>query len=152
MGQEGAREAGLEPAVGDRVHHGDLGRDLERVVEGRQDRARDQPGGLGPLGGGRQEDHRVGAVTAVMVEIVLDDADVAVAIAVHQVDQRQALVEIDVGRLVLGPHVGKELDPEFHRGTLAGIPRGRKARMFVYKTFCLIRHRACRIVHRIIER
>ena len=41
--QERAREADLEAAAGDRVHHPDLAGELERIVEHRQHRAGDQP-------------------------------------------------------------------------------------------------------------
>ena len=66
----------------DRIEHRDLAGELERVVEDRQHRAGDQPRSLRALRRGGEEDDRVGAVAAIGMEIVLDGADMAPAVAI----------------------------------------------------------------------
>ena len=85
--QKGAGEAHLEPPAGDRIQHADLAGQLERVVEHRQHRPGHHARGPAALRGGGQEDDRVGAVAAVSVEVVLDRADVGVAVLVAQLAQ-----------------------------------------------------------------
>jgi hypothetical protein len=77
--QERARETDVEPAVADRVEFRDLSRQLERVVEGRDARAGYQARGLRALRGSGEEEQRIGAVAAIVVKVVLDDANVRVA-------------------------------------------------------------------------
>ena len=74
--QEGAREADIEATATDRIQHADLAGELQRVVEDRQHSTRNQPRVAGALSGGSEEQHRVGAVPAVVMKIMLDNADV----------------------------------------------------------------------------
>ncbi len=110
--QEGAREAHVEPPVRYGVEHADLAGELERVVEGREHRARDQAGLGRALRRGREEDDGVGAVAAVGVEVVLDRAHVGVAEVVTEA--RERLLPVVAPRLQLRAYVGKELDAELH--------------------------------------
>ena len=119
MRQEGARETRLHAALRDRIQHGDLAGELERVVEYRQHRAGDQARRLGALGRGGEENDRVGRIAAVRVEIMLDRADMAPAVAVAKIDQPQAFVEILRAAFLLRPDTGEELHPEIH-GALPG--------------------------------
>ena len=94
MGQEGAGEADIKAAVAQRVRHRDLAGELQWVVERRQHRPGDKPGMARALRGGGEEQEGVGAVAAVGVKVVLDRADMAVAILVAQVDQPQRLLPV----------------------------------------------------------
>ena len=114
MRQEGAREARLDPTVRDGVEHGDLGRHLERMVEDRQKRAGDETRSCRALRRRRQEHDRVRAVAAIAVEIMLDGADMAVAELVHQIDEAERFVPIDLRRLLLRAGIRKKLEPEMH--------------------------------------
>ena len=125
--QEGAREADLEPAAGDRVEHADLARELERVVEHGQHGASDQPRLAGALGGGGEKEHRIGAVAAIAMEIVLDDPHMAVAEPVAQPDQFEAFREILRAGLLPRPDIRKELHAEFHGRLLRRTPPARFA-------------------------
>src|SRR6185437_4200038 len=113
--QEGAREADIEPPVADRVEHADLAGELQRVVEDGKHRAGDQPHAPCALRGGGQEQHGVGAVAAVIVEIMLDDAGMGEAESFGFLGDVERFGEIVARRFLLGLHVGKELDAEFHR-------------------------------------
>ncbi len=117
--QERAREPDFESSARDRVEHADLAGELERMVEHRQHRAGDQARASRPLGGGGEEDDRVRAVAAVLVEVVLDGADVGESQRVAQGDQVETLGEVAVRRLGVGADVGEELNPELHGGGAA---------------------------------
>ena len=69
------------------------------------------------LRGGGQEDQRVGAVSAIAVEIVLDDTHVPVIELIAAVNQRQAFFEILLARLLRRTHRRKKMDAEFHGAT-----------------------------------
>src|SRR6516225_506402 len=73
--QEGAREADIEPSVADRVEHADFAGELQRVVEDRQYGPGYQTCAAGALGGSSEEQHRVGAVAAIVMKIMFDDAN-----------------------------------------------------------------------------
>ena len=72
--QERAREPDIDPAAGNAVEHGDLARELERMVEHRQHRPGDEAHRLRALRHGGEKDDRVRAVAAVAGEVVLDGA------------------------------------------------------------------------------
>jgi hypothetical protein len=74
--QKSPREPDIEAPAADRVQHADLAGELERVVEYRQDRARHQTGTMRTLRGRGQKEHRVRAVAAIVMKIMLDDANV----------------------------------------------------------------------------
>ena len=63
--QECARESDIEPSARNAVEHGDLARELERVIEHRQHRAGDQTDRLRALRHGGEKDDRVRAVAAI---------------------------------------------------------------------------------------
>ena len=88
------------------------------MVEGRQYRAGHQPRSPCPLRRGREKHDRVRAVAAVMVEIVLDDADMAEAQPVGFLGKVERFLEILFPRFLLGPHIGKELHAELHQRPL----------------------------------
>src|SRR5438477_13048158 len=85
------------------------------MVEGRQYRAGHQPRSPCPLRRRREKHDRVRAVATVMVEIVLDDADMAEAQPVGFLGEVERFLEILFPRFLLGPHTGKELHAELHR-------------------------------------
>src|SRR6185437_5386295 len=103
-----------QPAVGDRVEHGDLAGELQRVVEDRQHRAGDQLRLLAALGCGRQEQQRIGRIAAIRVEIMLHGADMAPAVGIGELAESQAFVEILLARFLRRADIGKELHPEIH--------------------------------------
>ena len=135
--QERARKADVEPAVADPVDFGDFGRELERVVEGRDACPGYQPRGLRALRGGREKQQRVWAVAAIVMKVVLDRADVRVAERLRALDDLEAVAVVLRRRLVLRAYVGKELHAEFHRGLLLrgrGFARGRAERLHMIET------------------
>src|SRR5579859_6318995 len=125
--QEGAGEADIEAPARDRVEHRDLTRQLQRVIERRQHRAGDEPRPLSALRRGGEEDDRVGAIAAIVVEVMLDDADVRVAEAVRLFGNVERLAEILLSRAILGSHVGEELHAELHSPPPPQVLFGRDA-------------------------
>ena len=109
--QEGAREPDIEPARAERIEHADLAGELERMIEYRQHGAGDHAGGPGTLRGGRQEHDRIGRIAAPVMEIVLYDPHMGVAVDVAEIDQAQGIVEILPGRLRSGDASGKNCMP-----------------------------------------
>src|SRR5205807_6155407 len=95
----------------------DLAGQFQRVVEGRQHRTGDKPRPAWALGRRREKHDRVGAVAAVIMKIMLDDADMAEAEAVGFLGQVERLLKISFGRFLLGPDIGKELHAELHDRT-----------------------------------
>ena len=79
MRQKCTGKPDIEPPATDRVEHADLAGELERMVEDRQNRPGDQTSPARALGGSRQKNHRVRAVAAIIMEIMLDDPDVSEA-------------------------------------------------------------------------
>src|SRR6266542_3513741 len=129
VGQEGAGEADVQAAVREVVEHGELARQLDRVVERRDDRPGDQPHPPGPLGGGGQEGDRVRAVAAPRGEIVLDRLDVAVAELLGLLAKLEALVVEGRTGLLVRRDRGEEVDPELHTiSAVSGSPSGRPSR------------------------
>jgi hypothetical protein len=115
MRQKSARKADIEPPAGNRVEHRDLTRKLQRVVERRQHRTSHQACPHGALRRGSEEDDRVGAVAAVIVKVVLDDADMGETEAVGFLREVERLAEILLGRTILRPHIREKLHAELHR-------------------------------------
>ena len=114
MRQESAGKANVQPAIAQCVQHRELAGKLQRIVEGRQHGAGDEARALGELRRRREEHHRVGAVAAVWMKVVLDSAYMAIAVAVAKTDQRQCFLPIIARRLHLGADVGKKLDADLH--------------------------------------
>src|SRR5437762_7343736 len=85
------------------------------MIEGRQYRAGHQPRSPCPLRRGREKHDRVRAVAAVMVEIVLDDADMAEAKPVGLLGKVERFLKILFARLLLGPDVREKLHAELHQ-------------------------------------
>ena len=112
--QEGAREADVEAAARNGVEHGDLAGELDRVVEGRHDRAGDEPHVLGARRRRRQEHDRIGAIAAITLEIMLDRTRVGIAERLGLLGDSEAFGKILRGALVARPEIGKELYAELH--------------------------------------
>ena len=109
--QERARKADVEPSAGDRVEHGDLARELERMIEHRQHRAGDQAHRLRALRQRGEKDDRVRAVAAVAGEIVLDGAGMGEAERLGFLRDRQRFRKV-VGRALVGMiDAGKNCTP-----------------------------------------
>ena len=115
VGQEGAREAHLQAAAGNRIHHPDLAGELERMIEHRQHRAGHQPKRARHRSGGAEKDERIGTVAAIGQKIVLDRAHIGEAQLLRQLRELERLAPIVVGALLIGTDGGKELDAEFHQ-------------------------------------
>src|SRR5207247_1769035 len=111
---EGARESDVETAARNAVEHADLAGELEGIVEHRQHRAGYKTHGLGALRSGAQENDRVGAVTAVAVEIMLDRARVAITQLVRFFRNHERLGVVVDGALVGMVDRRKELHTELH--------------------------------------
>ncbi len=114
MRQKGAGKPDIEPATADRVQHSDLARQLQGMIEGGQYGTRHQTGLARALGGRRQKDHRVRAVAAIIMEIMLDDPDVSEAAIIRLFREGERLSEILCPSFLFRLDVGKELYPEFH--------------------------------------
>src|SRR5437764_2546601 len=112
--QKGTREADIQPPAADRVEHRDLTGELQRVIERRQHRAGDEACMARPLRCRGEEHDRVGAVAAVMMEIMLDDADMAEAELVRLFGEVERFLEIGFARFLFGLHIGEELNAELH--------------------------------------
>ena len=76
MRQEGAREADVEATAADRIKHADFAGELQRVIKDRQHRTRHQPRPARTLSCGGEKQHWVGTVPAIVMKIMLDNADV----------------------------------------------------------------------------
>src|SRR5215510_3432928 len=68
---EGASKSSIEPAVADIIEHRQLAGELDGMVECGYHGAGDQPDASGAGRDGRQEDNRIGTMTAVVVKVVL---------------------------------------------------------------------------------
>ena len=112
--QKGTREPDIEAAVADRVQHADFAGELQRMVEDRQHRTRHQPRPARALSRGGEKQHWVGAVPAVVMKIMLDDADVGEPEFLRFFHQAKRITKILGAGFLLGPDVGKKLDAEFH--------------------------------------
>jgi hypothetical protein len=112
--QEGAREADVEAAAGNGVQHGDFAGELDRVVEGRHDRAGDESHGLGARRRRRQEHDRIRAIAAITLEIMLDRTRVGVAERLGLLGDGEAFGKILRGALVARSEIGKKLYAELH--------------------------------------
>ena len=114
MRQKGAGKPDIEPAAADRVQHSDLAGQLERMIEDGQHGASYQTGLARALGGRRQKNHRVRAVAAIMMEIMLDDPDMSEAEIIRLFRKSERLSEILCPSFLFRLDVGKELYPELH--------------------------------------
>src|SRR6266850_4731255 len=126
---EGAPEAHVETAVAEVVQHRQLGGQLDRVVEGRDHGPGDRSDPVGAGRDGRQEDHGIRRVAAVVVEVVLDGLDRVEAEPVGALDQAQTVGEIRRGRIVGGPERREEVEAELHRPATTGWGRSAKCGM-----------------------
>ena len=130
--QERAREADIEAPAADRIEHRDFAGQLHRIVERRQYRAGDQPRLPRPLRRGGQEDDWVRAVAAIIMEVMLDDADMGEAEPVGLLGKVQRFPEIGFARFLLGLHIGEKLHAELHgrqdKAGRATLSRGCPAR------------------------
>src|SRR5437762_11683556 len=84
------------------------------MVEGRQYRAGDEACLPGALRRRREKHDRVRAVAAVMMKIMLDDADMAEAEPVGFLGEVERLLEIGFARFLLRPDIGEKLHAELH--------------------------------------
>lgn len=114
MRQECSRKADVQPAAADGIDHADFARELERVVEDRQQRAHHKTRAFRALRGSGKKDQGIRAVATVLVEVVLDDTHMGEAEVVGAVDHPQRLGEIAVARDLLGGYIGEKLNAEFH--------------------------------------
>ena len=122
MGQECPRHADIRPPAGNGIEHRDFAGEFERVVECRQHRAGDQARLFRALRRRRQENDGVGTVTAIGMEIMLDGADMRVAVLIAQVDKAQRFFPVIPPGFFRRPHIGEKADPEFHNASLFFIP------------------------------
>ena len=114
--QKSAGEADIETAAADRIEHRDLAGKLQRVIECRQDSAGDKPRPARALRRRGEKHDRVRTAAAVMVEVVLDDADMAETQPVGLLRQVERFPEIDFGRSLSGRTSGKNCTPNRIRG------------------------------------
>ena len=112
--QKGAGKADIEASVTDCIQHADFTGELQRVVKDRQYRSGHQPRPVRALGGSGEEQHRVWAVPAIIMKIMLDDADVREPELIRLFHKRERIAKVIRTRLLLGPHVGKELQTKSH--------------------------------------
>src|SRR5439155_5200625 len=76
--QEGTREAEVEATAADRIKHADFAGELQGVIKDRQHRTRPQPRPARTLSCGGEKQHWVGTVPAIVMKIMLYNADVRV--------------------------------------------------------------------------
>src|SRR5215471_4301957 len=86
------------------------------MVEHRQHRARHQPRAARALGGGGEEEHRVGAIAAIVMKIMLDDADVRKSERLGFLGEGKRITKIVRTGFLIGSDIGKELHPKLHAG------------------------------------
>src|SRR5580700_5870581 len=110
--QERAGETDLKPACADSVEHADLAGQFQRRVKRRQYCAGDEPHLRGALRHRGEEDQRIGAVTAVGLEVVLDLANMGVAKLVGQAREMNRLAEILRGGFLRRINAGEEVEAE----------------------------------------
>ncbi len=127
---ERAADAHVEPPVAEIVQHRQLAGQLDRVVEGRDDGAGDEPDPPRARGDRAQQHDGVRGGAAVVVEVVLDGLDRAEAERIGALGQAQHLVEVLRGRGVGGAKRGKEVEAEVHalalsRGATSRAKRSR---------------------------
>jgi hypothetical protein len=122
VGQERPGEPDIETAVTDRVEHTDLAGKLERMVEDRQHRACNQAGTARALRRGRQKQHWVRAIAAIIMKIVLNYSNMGKSELFRFFGDPQRIIKIFGTRFPLGWHIRKKLNTELH-GTLAAIRR-----------------------------
>ena len=84
------------------------------MIEDRQNGAGHQTGPARALGGRRQKNHRVRAVAAIIMEIMLDDPDVSEAEIIGLFREGERLSKILGPGFLFRLDVGKELYPELH--------------------------------------
>ncbi len=115
--QEGTCEADFESTARDRVEHADLTGELQGMVEHWEHRAGDEPHRRRASRRGGEEDERVRRVSAVVVEVVLDGADVREPEGLGMLGEQERLREVLAGRRGLGPDRWEELNTELHRSS-----------------------------------
>src|SRR5437764_8726330 len=84
------------------------------MIEGGQHGTRYQTGAARALGGRRQKQHRVWAVAAVIMEIMLDDPDMSEAEIIRLFREGERFPKILGPSFLFRLDVGKELYPELH--------------------------------------
>ena len=110
--QKSPAETHIEPTVRDPVQHRGLARDLDRMVEDRQDRAGHEAHALCPRGNRGEEHDRARRHPTVRAEVVLDGPDMAEAQLLRENRKTERLVEVDLGRLLFLAHRREEVDAE----------------------------------------
>src|SRR5205085_2018015 len=116
--QESAREADIEAPAADRVEHADFAGELQRVIEDRQYRTRHQPRPPRALSGGGEKQHRVGAVPAIVMKVMLDDADMRKPEYFALLSKTQRITKVLGAGFLIRPAVRKKLHAEFHTALL----------------------------------
>ena len=124
MRQKGARETDIETPIAYRVEHADFAGELERVVEDGQDGTRHQAHAARALCRGREEQQGVGAVTAVIVKIMLDDSDMEEPETLRFLHQIERISKVIGTRFLVGPYIGKKLHAKLHtvEDTVTALP------------------------------
>src|SRR5215469_14985002 len=122
--QEGARETDIETPIAYRVEHADFAGELERVVEDGQHGTRHQAHAARALCCGGKEQHRVGAVTAVVMKIMLDDTDMGETEALRFLYEIERVAKVFGAGFLFGPYIRKKLHAKLHavEDTLARLP------------------------------
>jgi hypothetical protein len=123
--QKSPREPDIEAPAADRVQHTNLAGELERVIEYRRDRAGHQTSATRALRGRGEKEHWVRAIAAIVMEIMLDDANVGEPEFFRLLCEEERFVEIFAARFLLGLDVGKKLHAKFHFG-LRALPGRRR--------------------------
>ena len=112
--QKSAGKTDIETPAADRVQHADLTGELERMVKDRQYGTRHQARAPRALRGGGEEQHRVGAVPAVVMKIMLDDADVRKHELLCLLHKGESIAKILGTGFLIGPDIGKKLHAKLH--------------------------------------
>ena len=113
--QKSTGETHFQPPFADRVEHPDLARELQRMIESRQDGAGNQLYPASALRSRRKECDRVGRVATVPLKIMLYDSDVVKAEFISLSSQSETLIKINVSGLLLRSDVGEKIDTYFHK-------------------------------------
>jgi len=92
----------------------DFAGELQRMVEDRQHGTRHQPRPARALRRGGEKQHRVGAVPAIVMKIMLDNADVREPEFLGLFREIERLAKVVRARFLLGPDIGKKLHAELH--------------------------------------
>ena len=114
--QKSTRKADVEAAAADRVEHADFAGQLQRMIEDRQHGASHQARAACALGRGGEKQHRVGAVAAIVVKVMLDDANMRESELFRLLREVERVAKIVGTGFLIRSDIRKKLHAKLHFG------------------------------------